>query len=277
MFEPLPSLTRNDMAAIAVIVYEQSGIRLTDTKMALVNARLQKRLRQRGFRSFSAYVRHVRTDAGAAERDAMVDALTTNKTSFFREPGHFRFLSGHIVPELLARGAKAIAGWSAGCSTGEEPYSIAITLLDALRGRAECSIDLFASDVSPTAIGKAIAGVYPMDRLEGIAPESLRRHFERGVDEQEGLARTHSSVRRLIRFEEANLLDARRLPRLRDFIWCRNTLMYFDRGARQRAVEHLLMNLAPHGYLFVAHAENLSRLDHDLERVAPAVYRRRQP
>jgi chemotaxis protein methyltransferase CheR len=264
------------MTAIARLVYDQSGIRLTDMKTALVNARLQKRLRARGFRTFGAYVNHVRKDETGAEQLALVDALTTNKTSFFREREHFHFLTDTIVPQLLARDATAIAGWSAGCATGEEPYSLVMTLLDALQGRGGCEVDLFASDVSATAISTAVRGVYPLDAVQEVDEETRRRYFERGVGEQEGLARVMLPVRRLVRFEQANLMEPRRLARPRDFIWCRNTLMYFDRPARQQALGLLVANLAADGYLFVSHAENLAGLDQELHRVAPAVYRRRK-
>ncbi len=279
MNDVYPALTPDDMTAIARLVYDRSGIRLTDLKTALVNARLQKRLRARGFSTFGAYVSHVRKDETGAEQLALVDALTTNKTSFFRESEHFRFLADRIVPGLLARGATTIAGWSAGCATGEEPYSLVMTLLDVLQlqGRGGCEIDMFASDVSSTALSTALRGVYPLDAVQDVAEETRRRYFERGVGEQEGLARVMLPVRRFVRFEQANLMEPRRLARPRDFIWCRNTLMYFDRPARQQALAVLVANLASDGHLFVSHAENLAGLDHDLHRVAPAVYRRRTP
>ncbi|MGB7218345.1 MAG: protein-glutamate O-methyltransferase CheR [Vicinamibacterales bacterium] len=277
MSELVPVLTPDDMAAIAQLVYDRSGIRLTDMKTALVNARLQKRLRARGFSSFEAYVSHVRKDPSGAEQLALVDALTTNKTSFFREPDHFRFLADQVVPELVARHVPSIAGWSAGCATGEEPYSIVVTLLDALQGRGGREIEVLASDVSSTALATARRGVYPLAAVHHVAEDARRRYFERGVLEQDGLARVRLAVRQLVRFEHVNLLDPRRMTRARDFIWCRNTLMYFDRPARQQALASLLGNLAPHGYLFVSHAENLTGLGHDLCRVAPGVYRRRTP
>ena len=148
-------------------------------------------------------------------------------------------------------------------------------LLDALRGQGGCAIDIVASDVSKTALAAASAGVYPLERVHGVPADALRRYFERGVGEEDGLARVRLPVRRLVRFEHANLLEQRRFARPRDFIWCRNTLMYFDRAARQKAVDRLVANLARDGYLFVSHAENLSGLDHDLVRIEPAIYCRR--
>src|SRR5262245_33639884 len=175
-----PTITRDAMAAIAALVYEQSGIRLTALKTALVNARLQRRLRAGGFESFDAYVRYLRKDRTGSEVSAMIDALTTSITSFFREPTHYQFLTERIVPELLARGGRSVAGWSAGCATGEEPYSIVMTLLDAFGGHT-CAIDLVATDVSTTALTTAIAGVYPGERVSSIGPNVLRRYFEYGI------------------------------------------------------------------------------------------------
>ena len=151
-----------------------------------------------------------------------------------------------------------------------------MTLLAALQGHGRCDIEVFASDVSATALATASRGVYALESVQTVGRDMLRRYFERGVGAQEGLARVRSAVRQFVRFERASLMQPRRLARPRDFIWCRNTLMYFDRPARQLAVSSLVANLAPEGYFFVSHAENLAGLDHDLHRVAPAVYRRRK-
>jgi chemotaxis protein methyltransferase CheR len=263
-----------DMAALSALVYSRSGIRLTDAKRALVTARLQKRLRAGGFESFGAYIAHVTQQPDGAECRAMIDALTTNKTSFFRESAHYHFLVTHVVPELLASGVMSFAGWSAGCATGEEPYSLAMTLLDATRRFPSCSFEILATDLSATALSMAAGAVYPLERVASLPPEILRRHFERGIGADEGRARVQATVRRRVRFEQANLLEPKRLLRERHFIWCRNTLMYFDQPARQRAVSLLEASLAPGGYFFMSHAENLSGLRHALVPVAPAVYRR---
>jgi chemotaxis protein methyltransferase CheR len=254
-------------------VYHHSGIRLTAAKTALVHGRLQRRLAACGVRTFDAYVDFVRRDPYGPEALAMVDALTTNQTSFFREREHFRFLRDRFVPDVLARGAVSISAWSAGCATGEEPYSIAITLLDTLRGRGSCRIAVTASDISETALNAAVRGVYPMDRVRTVPWEMLRRYFERGVESEDGLGRVRIAVRRFVRFEHASLLDGPGSPRAFDFIFCRNTLMYFDPAARQRAIQRFEAALAPGGYLFVSHAENLSGIQHRLERMAPAIYR----
>lgn len=268
-------LTSGDMAAIASLVYSRSGIRLTDAKRALVTARLQKRLRAGGFDSFGAYVAHVRSEPEGPECRAMIDALTTNKTSFFREAAHYDLLASRIVPELLAKGAGSIAGWSAGCATGEEPYSLAMALLDATRRAPSCAIEVLATDLSTTVLAQAASAVYPIERVKGVPYDLLKRHFERGVAADEGRVRIRAHVRRLVRFEHGNLLVPKHLARPRDFIWCRNTLMYFDQRARQVAISGFEANLAPGGYFFLSHAENLTGLTHGMELVAPAVYRRR--
>jgi len=272
---PVGALTPTDMEAVADLVYRRSGIRLNESKHALVTARLQKRVRLGGFDSFGAYIAHVTRDPDGAECRAMIDALTTNKTSFFREREHYDFLVTHVVPEVLGRNAaNGIAGWSAGCATGEEPYSLAMTLLDGTRGTPSCSIEVVATDLSTAALSTAAAGVYPRDRVADVPHEVLRRYFERGVGADEGRVRVHAEVRRLVRFEHRNILEMRHFARPRDFIWCRNTLMYFDQHARQHALSCFEANLAPGGFFFLSHAENLTTLKHDLRQVAPAVYRR---
>lgn len=271
----LAPLTAADMAAIAALVYRKSGIKLTDAKRALVTARLQKHVRAAGFESFAAYIAHVSSDPNGLACRAMIDAITTNKTSFFREAPHFEFLATRIVPELLKAGHGVIAGWSAGCATGEEPYSLAMTLLEATRGVPSCNIDIVATDLSTQALTVAAAGIYPCDRVDGVRPEMLKRYFEKGFGADEGRIRVQAEVRRLVRFEHRSILETRHLIRPRDFIWCRNTLMYFDHPARQHAVSCFEANLAPGGYFFLSHAENLTGLKHDMRQVAPAVYRRR--
>src|SRR5438874_6850226 len=183
-------LTATDMRRIAALVYQKSGIALRDGKRALVVARLQKRLRHQGFASFAEYLTFVERDRSGDELTAVLDAITTNHTSFFREIDHFAFLGTQIVPELLSRpGARPIAGWSAACSTGEEVYSIAATLLDHMPAAQHERIRLLASDLSTEAIGIARRGVYPLERVAVVRHRTLRRYFERGIGAQEGMAR----------------------------------------------------------------------------------------
>jgi chemotaxis protein methyltransferase CheR len=264
-------LSEADLSRIIRLVYERSGIALHEGKRALVLARLQKRLRAGGFAGFHDYLAHVESDASGTEITALLDAITTNHTGFFREPQHFDFLRSTVVPKL---GAGSIRIWSAACSSGEEPVTIGITLLDALDAPHHGRIRILASDLSTRALATAASGVYKMDRVASIPLDVLRRHFERGLGAQTGQARVASHVRRLIEYQRLNLLDVSELGERFDVIFCRNVMIYFDRDVQQRVVSLLERHLVPGGYLFVSHSESLNGSTHGLRWVAPAIYQR---
>lgn len=271
-----PRLTRRELAIIIQLVHEKTGIALHEGKRALITSRLHKRLRATGAKSVGDYLRRLEADAGGAELAALLDAMTTNHTSFFREPDHFAFLAGHVVPELLARRhGGSIEVWSAACATGEEPYTLAITLLEAVPAPAARRIGVLGSDLSTRALRVAREGVYRLEKVEPVPAALLRRYFERGLGDQAGLARVREEVRRLVEFRRLNLVEITSLGRQFPVIFCRNVLIYFDRAVQQRVVSMLERHLTPGGYLFVSHAESLNGLAHELEGVAPAVYRRR--
>lgn len=273
--DPALRLSASDMRKISTLVYAKSGICLRDSKRALVVARLQKRLRQTGFGSFAEYFRYLERDRSGTELMAVLDAISTNQTSFFREPGHFRYLATHVVPAVMAKPPlQLITGWSAACATGDEAYSIAITLLERLPIARHGRIRLLASDLSRQVLQVAKAGIYPLDRVSQLPRSTLRRYFERGIGEQEGLARVNPQVRRLIEFRRLNLVEIEHLGRTFDFIFCCNVMIYFDREARQRVVSMLQRHLMPGGYLFVSHSEALSEIDHRLRWCTPGVYQR---
>ncbi len=268
-------LTDVDLSKIARLVYEKSGIKLHAGKRALVAARLQKRVRQGGFSSFREYLRCVQLDESGGELTALLDAITTNHTALFREPQHFDFLREVVVPPLVARGG-TIAGWSAACATGEEPYSIAMTLADSVGEDVASRVRLVASDLSTRALGVARAGVYKTERVAALPVESQRKFFEQGTGARRGLVRVAPVLRRMVEFRQANLLDSAHDGAPFDFIFCRNVMIYFDQPAQQRVVSMLEQRLAVGGYLFISHAESLSAVQHGLEWVASAVYRRVQ-
>jgi chemotaxis protein methyltransferase CheR len=264
-------LSDADLSRIVRLVYERSGITLHSGKRALVLARLQKRLRAGGFASFRDYLAYVERDASGAEITALLDAIATNHTSFFREPQHFDFLRSTVAP-ALAKGHIRI--WSAACSSGEEPVTIGITLLDALDSQHHARIRILASDLSTKALAAASAGVYRMERVAGIPLDVLRRHFERGLGAQTGQARVAAHVRRLIEYRQLNFLEASDLGERFEVIFCRNVMIYFDRDVQQRVVSLLERHLAPGGYLFISHSESLNGTTHGLRWVAPAIYQR---
>jgi len=228
-------------------------------------------LRSGGFTSFRDYLAHVEADTSGAEITSLLDAIATNHTSFFREPQHFDFLRSTIVPTLAQ---SPIRIWSAACSSGEEPVTIAISLLDALGANPQSRIRILASDLSTKALAIANAGVYKMERVAGIPLDVLRRHFERGLGAQSGQARVAAHVRRLIEYRQLNFLDTSDLGERFDVIFCRNVMIYFDRDVQQRVVSLLERHLVAGGYLFISHSESLNGTSHGLRWVAPAIYRK---
>ncbi len=268
-----PELTCRDLATIRRLVYERAGIALHAGKGALVSARLQKRLRAGGFRSFREYIRFVQADPSGDELTALLDAIATNHTAFFREPQHFEFLRDTVLPPLVARVERGgfVNAWSAACATGEEAYTIAMLLFERLGAESTTRVRLLASDLSTKALAVACAAVYKAQRLRDVPRDLARKYF---VKETAGTVRVVDAVRRAIEFRQLNLLDAGRPTRMFDFIFCRNVMIYFDRPVQQRVVASLERRLVPGGYLFVSHSESLNSIQHAMTWIAPAVYRR---
>lgn len=280
MVSPLrtPEVSDRDLAAIVRMVYEKSGITLHEGKRGLVSARLQQRLRHHGVASFRDYVKLLQDDVSGEELTAMLDAITTNHTSFFREPQHFEFLAKAVLPPLCdASRVTPILGWSAACATGEEPYTIALTLAEVLGPQTGRRVRLLASDLSTRALARASAGIYRADRSTDLPRHLVLKYFQKAVGRQPGLLQVAATIRQLIEFRRLNLLQPAPPGPPFDFIFCRNALIYFDRAAQQKVIETLEARLTRGGYLFISHSESLNGLRHNLDWVAPAVYRRGTP
>jgi chemotaxis protein methyltransferase CheR len=272
--EPEIALSDREMDRIVRLVYERSGITLHQGKRALVVARLHKMLKSGGFRSFSDYVRHVETDRTGQQLSVLIDAISTNHTSFFREDEHFRYLASLVAPPLAAAD-RPVRVWCAACSTGQEPVSIAATLMDALPAAQHGRIRVLASDISTRALKTAGAGVYPLRVADGLPQPVLKSYFERGLGADEGKVRVRAHVRRVIEYRRLNLIEIDSLNEAFDVVFCRNVMIYFDKAVQQRVVSMIERHMAPGGYLFIAHSESLNGLSHELKWMAPAVYQRR--
>jgi chemotaxis protein methyltransferase CheR len=271
----VPEISDRDLAIIMRIVYEKSGITLHSGKRALVTARLQKVLKLGGFDTFREYVAHLQADTSGGELTAMIDAIATNHTSFFREPQHFTFLSNVVLPPLRARSESIpILGWSAACSSGEEPYTIAMTAFEQFGDDALRRVRLLASDLSTKVLARAEAGIYKSERVAEMPRHLVLKYFDRRPTLPPGTVQVAKRVRSLVEFRQLNLLNTPPTGRLLDFIFCRNALIYFDRQIQQRVILRLEDRLAPGGYLFTSHSESLNGLSHGMTWVAPAVYRR---
>ena len=250
------AFTSEDFARVAALLREDSGIHLPDSKATLVYSRLAKRLRILGLASFDDYCQLVASSAGAEERRAMMAALTTNVTRFFREPHHFDHLRDHTLPPLLdeARAGGRVRIWSAGCSSGEEPYSLALTLLAALPEIGDLDVRILATDIDPVIIKRARAGVYDKEAVAAIPP-AMRRWLERAEGDQWGMGQ---AVRRLVSFNELNLMGPWPMKGRFQAIFCRNVAIYFDDPTQERLWGRFADALVPRGRLYIGHSERVS-------------------
>jgi len=268
-----PALGDAEFAFFRDLIHARAGIALKDCKRSLVAARLGRRLRALGLDSFAGYRRHLETsDPSGAELALTINCITTNKTSFFREERHFAILADRI-PAAERAGQKVYRVWSAACSTGEEPYSIAMAALAAKR---PIEVRILASDLDTEVLERARQGVYPMNSLAGMDEEWKRRYFLRGCGEQQGWAKVKPPVREMVTFRHINLVEeVWAIQAQFDAIFCRNVIIYFDRETQRRLFRRLAHYLAPGGLLFLGHAETLFWLDELLVPVEHSVYRTR--
>jgi chemotaxis protein methyltransferase CheR len=270
-------MRENEFDFIRGLVYEHSRINLGPDKRELVSARLGKRLRATNLATVGEYCQFLKTATDGEELAHLIDAISTNHTFFFREIAHFDFLAAQAVPEMKARAGKErwakFNVWSAACSSGEEPYSIAMLLDETLGATWPWAIE--CTDISNRILEKAAAGIYREDTVGKLAPTRVRNYFQRGHGPQEGNYRIKSALKAPIRFQHLNLLEGE--PPFREpfhVIFCRNVMIYFDRKTQEELVQKLTRYLVPGGYLFVGHSESLTGIKHTLQTVRPAIYRR---
>lgn len=269
-------LGEEEFRRISDLVYEHCGINLHDGKKELVRARLAKRLHKGRFTTFSQYIKHVLEDPTGKEFSILVDSLSTNLTKFFREERHFEYLRTQLLPRLVSagqrRGPLRIRGWSAGCSSGEEPYSIALTLLESLGGKGRWDVKVLATDVSTRILERAQAGVYDRERIEPI-PLPLRSKYlitRRG--EQKEQYEVGPALRELVIFRYLNLMKDWPIKGPLDFIFCRNVMIYFDKPTQARLIRRFYDLLASGGVLFTGHSESLTGIEHAFKYVQPTIY-----
>lgn len=270
-----PVVRDDEFRAVRDLLYEVAGISLGDSKRDMVQARLNKRLRHHGLRSYRDYLDLVRADPDGPERQEFVNALTTNKTDFFREPHHFDFLRDAVVPQARARG-KRLRVWSAGCSTGEEPYTLAMTLAEHCPAADGWDVRVLATDIDTQVLAAAERGVYDADRVGTVPPALLHKYFLRGTGANAGKVCARRELRDRLSFRQFNLIaDAWPANARFDVIFCRNVVIYFDRPTQQTLFTKFAGKLAADGYLFVGHSENLHWLGDTFAPVGGTVYRPR--
>jgi chemotaxis protein methyltransferase CheR len=271
------SISGRDYARLRELIYAEAGIHLGPDKRTMLEVRIKRRLKILNLTSYGQYCDYLFGQAGLKnEINHLIDVVTTNKTDFFREPGHFSFLVGKVLPELAER----IAGrrfliWSAGCSTGEEPYTMAIVLSEYALAHPGFRFQVLASDISTVVLAKAEQGVYTDEIVAPVQPLLRRKYFMRSREPGSVRVRVVPELRQLVEFRRLNFMDADYgMAKKADAIFCRNVIIYFDRPTQERILQRLSNCLLPGGYMFVGHAETLHDMRLPLEPVAPALYRR---
>jgi chemotaxis protein methyltransferase CheR len=275
----MPAMTNLEFETLSALIYRKSGINLGELKMELLSARLGKRLRALKLPSVHSYMQRLQEDKSGLELERLVDVVTTNKTEFFREAKHYEHLVQALLPAYLgsaaAKRGQPLRVWSAACSSGEEPYSLAMVLHEALAGRARFKI--LATDISSPVLHRAMRGSYSQERMEGVPPLLRERYF----DLEEGSADHECTVKPLLReavhFSRFNLTDESQyvFENRFDAIFCRNVMIYFDRPTQESVVGRLGRHLAPGGYLYTGFSESLIGIRHDLKPSGASVYQAR--
>jgi chemotaxis protein methyltransferase CheR len=269
-------ISEREFLRLRDLVYREAGMWLTQSKTALLVGRLAKRLRHHGLKSFKQYYDLVANSP--EERIQMLDALSTNETHFFREPQHFELLKSVIFPKWAHEAATAyrsrkIRVLSAGCSTGQEPYSLAMVLLDRFPAASGWEIEIIATDISTRALEIARNGIWPAAKSDEIPSHYRKAFMLKGFADQAGKMRAGPEIRSIVQFFRLNLNEpAYPLTGKFDLIFCRNVLIYFDLRSRERVVRRLASFLSPDGYFFLGHAESLHAMSDCLRTVVPTVY-----
>lgn len=269
----LVSVELNDrqFKKISRIVYNHSGIDLKSGKEALVRARLAKRLRAIGMTCVEEYMRHIESNEGANELGFMLDIMTTNKTSFFREVAHFNYMQEEILPKIKS---DRMRFWSAACSSGEEPYSIAISLMENLRRVESKDVLILATDISTRMLEKVKDAVYSEENTRDLPKAFLHKYFIKVQKNPSVFYKVKDNIRSIIRVAWLNLMDKWPMKGTFNVIFCRNVMIYFDRSTQEKLINRFYDYLEPGGHLFVGHSEGLSGVKHNFNYVKPATYRK---
>lgn len=260
------------------LIYGESGIWLGDHKQALLTGRLSRRLRLLGLGTMQEYFDLVSHPDQQHERAVMIDCITTNETHFFREPRHFSFLVQDVFPRWRDEAAagkrtRSLRVWSAGCSSGEEPYSLAMLLLAHFPADQGWNLEVLATDICTRVLEKAREGVYPLEKSKNIPPELLHAYMLKGRGEQKGMMKASPELHRVVRFARVNLhADSYPIFGSFDLIFCRNVLIYFDQRSKEKAVAGVVRHLSEAGLLFVGHSEHLGSISPELRAIAPTIH-----
>lgn len=269
-------LSPRNFDRLSKYIYDYSGIKMPITKITMLEGRLRRRLRVTGIASFDDYCDYLfKQDGMASEQVYLIDAVTTNKTDFFREPKHFEFMAQTAVPELLAAGISGLRVWSAACSTGAEPYTIAMVLAECLADRRNADYRVIATDLSTEVLQVARKAIYPAEMVSPVPADLQRRYVMQARDPARGEVRIAPSLRQKVGFGRMNLMDeSYAVSEQQHIIFCRNVLIYFDKPTQLHVLGRLCDCLVPGGYLFIGHSETATGFNLPIRQVANTVFKR---
>ena len=270
-------LSKRNFDALSRYIYDYSGIKMPITKITMLEGRLRRRLRATGISTLDAYCEYLFKGNGlASESTYLIDAVTTNKTDFFREPKHFEYVERIALPEMLAAGHRKLRIWSSACSTGAEPYTMAMVLQEFVSANRELDYSILATDLSTDVLQAAKRGVYPRDMVVPVVPKAMQQKYvmvprERGRTD----VRIHPRLRAKVGFARLNLMDdSYPVGDPMHMIFCRNVLIYFDKATQAKVLTRLCDCLMPGGYLFVGHSESVTGIPLPVKQVANTVFRK---
>jgi len=276
-----PGMSEREFRLLSDFIYDQCGVKLTPAKKTMLKSRLMKRMRTLDITSFSHYFDYVSSPRGRSEELVrMIDVVTTNKTDFLREPKHFDFLANQLLPNLVASGRSGAHGklnvWSAGCSSGEEPYTLSMILTDYFEKQKNYNFSVLATDISTRVLAIAQRGIYPEKTVKPINQELKRKYLMHGKGSQEGFYRIVPELRKRIDFRRLNLIEGKdfEIKKRMDIIFCRNVIIYFDKQTQIRLFKKFYNQLVPGGYMFIGHSETLNGINSRFVSVAASVYRK---
>ncbi len=260
------------------LIHSEFGIKMPPTKKVLLQSRFQKRLRALGMHSYKEYCDYVFSEKGReAERSHLIDVVTTNTTHFFREPKHWDIMNNIVLPELWQRrigATKPLKMWSAGCSSGEEPYTLAMILSEFAAMHSGFDFSILATDISSEILQKAQRAIYSMDKADEIPMAMKKKYLLKSKSKTNPRIKIDDSLRRKVTFQRLNFMENFRLQEEQDLIFCRNVVIYFDRATQVVLFNKFCNNLKYHGYLFIGHSESLSGMKLPLRQVAPTVFQK---
>ena len=263
----------------SALIQSEFGIKMPSSKKVLLQSRFQKRLRALGMHSYKEYCDYVFSEEGRKqERSHLIDVVTTNTTHFFREPKHWDIMNNIVLPDLWRRGiggrGQKLKLWSAGCSSGEEPYTLAMVLSEWAAKNGGFDFSILGTDISREILQKAMRAVYSIDKADEISMEMKRKYVLKGKNKGNPLIKMDKCLRNKITFQRLNFMENFRLPEQQDIIFCRNVVIYFDRETQLVLFNKFCNNLKKDGYLFIGHSESLSGMKLPIRQVAPTVFQK---